>query len=109
MRSLQDRIRSSIRLLPSLMGMFAVVYFGYHAIQGHNGILAVLSLEQQVERTQAELAKATALQERLRHHVTLLTPNSIDRDMLEEQARLMLNLAHPDDLVIPRSDGAWTN
>ena len=88
------------------MGMFAVVYFGYHAIQGENGILAVMSLEQRIEQAEADLAKVIAEEQRLQNHVMLLNPPSIDRDMLDEQARRMLNLAHPDELVIMRSNHA---
>ena len=88
------------------MGMFAVVYFGYHAIQGENGILAVMSLEQRIEQAEADLTKVIAEEQRLQNHVTLLNPPSINRDMLDEQARRMLNLAHPDELVIMRSDHA---
>ncbi len=88
------------------MGMFAVVYFGYHAIKGENGIFAVMSLEQRIEQAEADLVKVIAVEQRLRNHVTLLNPPSINRDMLDEQARRMLNLAHPDELVIMRSDHA---
>ena len=88
------------------MGMFAVVYFGYHAIRGENGILAVMSLEQRIEQAETDLAKVSAAEQRLQNHVMLLNPPSINRDMLDEQARRMLNLAHPDELVIMRSGHA---
>jgi cell division protein FtsB len=34
----------------------------------------------------------------------LLRPESLDPDMLEERARVLLNLAHPNDIVIMRGD-----
>ncbi len=104
MRGFQARFRSSLRSFPSLLGMFAVVYFGYHAIHGDNGFLAILSLEEQIDRAEADLEAVLAEERRLQNHVTLLNPPGIDRDMLDEQARRMLNLAHPDELVILRSD-----
>ena len=30
----------------------------------------------------------------------MLRPDGLDRDMLDERARAVLNLAHPDDLVV---------
>ena len=106
MRGLHERFRSTFRSLPCLLGMFAVVYFGYHAIQGENGMLAIMSLEQQIERAEAERVRLSAVEQRLLNHVTLLNPPSIDRDILDEQARRTLNLAHPHELVIMRSDDA---
>jgi cell division protein FtsB len=37
---------------------------------------------------------------RLERRVALLRPESLDRDMLEERARAVLNLARPEDRVI---------
>ncbi len=36
----------------------------------------------------------------MERRVTLLSNTSLDLDMLEERARVMLNYAHPDDLII---------
>ena len=36
----------------------------------------------------------------LQHRVKLLSPGSLDPDMLEERARFMLNYGFPDDAVI---------
>lgn len=103
MRGLHERFRSSLRSLPLLMGMFAVIYFGYHAVQNQSGVLAVIALERQIEQAETDLAAVIAKEQRLKNHVTLLNPPKIDRDMLDEQARRMLNLAHPRELVIMRS------
>ena len=80
--------------------MCMVVYFGYHALQGENGVMTLLSLERSIASVQIELATAKTEEERLAHHVALLRPQSLDRDMLDEQVRLVLNLTHPDEIVI---------
>ncbi len=36
----------------------------------------------------------------MENRVRLLEPGSLDPDMLEERARLMLNYGHADDIVI---------
>ncbi|MBT5433051.1 MAG: septum formation initiator family protein [Rhodospirillaceae bacterium] len=90
--------------MPVLIGMCAVVYFGYHAIQGEHGVMTLLSLERRIAQAEIEYASAKVEEERLTHHVALLRPQSLDRDMLDEQVRLILNLAHPDDFVVLRDD-----
>jgi cell division protein FtsB len=102
MRYLRDLFRSSRRSIPTLLGVCAVVYFGYHAIQGERGVMTLLSLERQIAQAEIDLQAAQAEEALLERHVALLRPQSLDRDMLDEQVRLVLNLAHPDDLVILR-------
>ncbi len=77
-----------------------VTYLGYHAIQGNRGVIAWLQLGQQIEQAEAALAVSRAEEVRLAHRVALLRPDSLDSDLLDERARAVLNLAHPDDLVI---------
>ena len=77
-----------------------VTYLGYHAIQGNRGVIAWLQLGQQIEQAEAALAVSRAEEARLAHRVALLRPDSLDTDLLDERARAVLSLAHPDDLVI---------
>jgi cell division protein FtsB len=49
---------------------------------------------------EAKLAVTTAQEDALERLVSLMRPASLDRDMLEEQVRLVLNYTHPDDVVI---------
>ncbi len=78
----------------------AVSYFGYHAIQGDRGLLTWLQLSYQVDKARATLAVSRAAEAKLAHRVTLLRSESLDPDMLDERARAVLNLVHPDDLVV---------
>jgi cell division protein FtsB len=80
--------------------MCAVVYFGYHAIQGDRGLLTMIKLENRIAAVKAELATTKAQEDALERRVSLMRPASLDRDMLEEQVRLVLNYTHPDDVVI---------
>ena len=93
----RDMLRSPRRLLPMLAGACAVAYFGYHALLAGKD---VASLERRIEQAKAELAAAREEEERLMQRVALLRPQGLDLDMLDEQARFMLNLAHRDDVVI---------
>ena len=80
-----------------------MAYFGYHAVQGDRGLIAWWNLRFEIEQTNAELARVTAEKQALENRVALLRPQSLDRDMLEERARLMLGVVRADDLVIPES------
>lgn len=80
-------------------------YFGYHAVQGERGLIAWLRIVQQIERTHATLDETRAEREALERRVTLLRPESLDPDLLEERARIMLNLARPDEVIILDAGG----
>jgi cell division protein FtsB len=69
-------------------------------VQGDRGIVAWMQLNQQIRVADAELAKTGAERQQIAQRVALLSNTSLDLDMLEERARVMLNFAHPDDLVI---------
>jgi cell division protein FtsB len=80
--------------------MCAVVYFGYHAIQGDRGLLTMIKLDNRIASVKADLAESRTEEAALERRVSLMRPASLDRDMLEEQVRQVLNYTHPDDVVI---------
>lgn len=92
------------QVLGPLMGAALIAYFGYHAVQGDRGLLAWWSLRYEIEKADYELAQVTAEKKILEHRVSLLRPESLDRDMLEERARAMLGVVHPNDLIVPSPD-----
>lgn len=87
-------------LAAQLVGACIAGYFIYHAVQGDRGILAWLRVNQQLEEAQQDLVATTAQREGLEQRVALLSNSSLDLDMLEERARVMLNFSHPDDVVV---------
>src|SRR5262249_49303909 len=78
-----------------------VAYFGYHAVQGDRGLVAWWKLRYELEQVQAEHQDTSAQRDALEHRVSLLRPESLDPDMLEERARIMLGFVHPDDRIVP--------
>ncbi len=81
--------------------IFTIVgYFIYHSVQGDRGILALLQLQTQLVRTENHLAQVLKQRQELEEKVALLRPANIDRDLLDQQVRLVLGYAHPDDIVI---------
>jgi len=83
-----------------IIGICAVVYFAFHAIRGERGVIALRQLSHRVELARLEYAKVKSQRMELEHRVSLLHPDSLDPDMLDERARIMLNYGLEDDIVI---------
>ena len=83
-----------------VLGICAIGYFAYHAFHGDRGLSAWRLLHQQVEEARQVYAGIHARREVLANRVKLLNPASLDPDMLEERARIMLNYGFPDDVMI---------
>ena len=75
-------------------------YFGYYLIYGNHGIVNLVRVQHQIAVKQAELDRVRAQRQSLEHRVSLLRPESVDPDMLEEQARARLGLTDRDEVVI---------
>ncbi|MSO72220.1 MAG: septum formation initiator family protein [Rhodospirillaceae bacterium] len=78
-----------------------MAYFAYHAVQGDRGLIAWWNLRYEIEKTNFEFNEVTAEKQSLEHRVSLLRPDTLDRDMLEERARLMLGAVAPGDVIVP--------
>ena len=77
-----------------------LVYFTYHLLNGDRGLLSWWKLQKRVSKAETTVHVISNQKIRLENHVKLLNPSSLDPDMLEERARLMLNFGHPDDVII---------
>jgi cell division protein FtsB len=97
LREVRRRLRHVI--VPTI-GAFAVGYFLVHTIEGDRGILAMMSIRQQIQRAEATLGVTGAERRKLEGNVALLRHNGLDRDMLDEQARRVLGLVGDKEIVI---------
>lgn len=79
---------------------FLMVYFTYYALGGSRGLWEMLKLRSQVEAAQMELDAVRADRLAMEDRIRGLYTKSLDKDLLEEQARLQLGYAHPDEIVI---------
>ncbi len=93
------RLRAS-QIGLTVSGALVLAYFSYHMIQGNHGVIALLDLQSKVAAAETIRAKNNAEHSRLAQQVALLRPDNLDPDMLEERARIILNYAHPDEIVI---------
>jgi cell division protein FtsB len=86
-----------------VLGVSLMCYFGYHLVQGERGLLAWLRLTQEIKAAQTKLGQLDGERARLDRRASLLRPEHLDRDMLDEQARATLNLVGPNEIVILRN------
>ncbi|MEO0620479.1 MAG: septum formation initiator family protein [Pseudomonadota bacterium] len=84
------------------LGMCFIVlgYFGFHAVEGRHGLESRAVLLERAATLKARLAGLEVDRLRLSRDVDLLRSDRIDPDMLAEQARRVLVMTHPDDVVV---------
>jgi cell division protein FtsB len=92
--------RRARHVLVPMLGALLLAYFGYHAFEGDRGLLAYLRLTQELKK--AEISRDLIQADRMviERRVALLRPDGVDPDMLDERARIMLNLGRRDELTI---------
>ncbi len=83
-----------------VIGFCVVGYFAYHSIEGDRGLVAWLRLQEQIRTASSELDGLRAERTALERRVSLLRPESLDRDLLEERVRIVLNFARPEEIVV---------
>jgi len=91
--------KSGILIVPAITIAF-LFYFGFHAWHGQYGINVKYQLEGRLAVLQAELDTLRGQRLAMERRAQLLKDGSIERDMLDQQARYMLDLARPDEVVI---------
>lgn len=85
--------------LPALAIIF-MAFFGYYAVLGPNGVLAMPEYQREIDVKKAELARLDKQRAEMKNRVTLLDPKRANPDMVEEQVTKDLNVAHPDDVIV---------
>jgi cell division protein FtsB len=96
----QHKQRNTGRLIvPAITAVF-LAYFGFHAYHGEFGIYSKYGFEVRTAELQAELDAVKAERIDLERRVQLLHDGTLEKDMLDEQARKALNLSHPDEITI---------
>ena len=86
--------------LVTLIGIGLCCYFSYHLIQGQRSAVRFLSLDQTISRMQEESIILKDKRELLEQQVAMLRPNSINKDLLEERARLVLGFRKAGEMDV---------
>ena len=96
--------RLSQKAIAPFLALSIIGYFIYHSIQGDRGILAWVQLQERLGQAIYQLNDTIKERRALEEIVQDLRPESINRDLLDQQVRLQLGYTHPDEIVILRLD-----
>jgi cell division protein FtsB len=75
-------------------------YFMHAAQTGDRGLVAKAEAKARTEAIAVKIAEARAERQAWERRVSQLSGPEIDRDLLDERQRAMLNTVHPNDVVI---------
>ena len=90
------------RAIVPLLGIVLIVYMSYHAFIGERGLFTHWRLQGEARELTAKLEVLTAERAVLENRIALLSSDNLDRDMLNERARAVLNYADPNEITIMR-------
>jgi cell division protein FtsB len=87
--------------LPAI-ALIAMGFFGYYAVLGPNGVLALREFKDQVKVKTAEYELLSKHRAEIKNRVGLLDPKKgADPDMVDELVRKQLNVARQDEVIVP--------
>ncbi|MDR7032624.1 septum formation initiator family protein [Mesorhizobium sp. BE184] len=98
----QHKQTNTGRLIIPTISAVVLAYFGFHAYHGEFGIYSKYRLQAQTQDLQAQFDAIKGRRTELERRVQLLHDGTLEKDMLDEQARRALNLSHADEVVIMR-------
>ena len=95
------RTRPAIGMLMFVMFMIMLgLYFTFAAVQGDYGVFRRAEVAGEARELQIELAALTAEVAQLENLTRRLSDDYLDLDLLDQQARDVLGLIRPDEIVI---------
>ena len=86
-------------LVPIIFAMM-FGYFGYHLVNGDRGLLAMAHLQRETMIADQNLAEAETTRKIWERRVAALSNQSLDPDMLDERARILLNFSRKEDIIV---------
>jgi cell division protein FtsB len=94
-----NSLNNSKKIILNALLSLLLIYFVFHSIYGNRGVIAYFTLNQRLEKAHSDLESLRAQRIELEHRVKLLRPESLDRDMLDQEARRVLGVASPKEQV----------
>jgi cell division protein FtsB len=88
------------QMLATLLSFGLFIYFGFHLMHGDMGYFALRGIDQKLAETQEKHDHLLAERLAIENRVKLLRPGSLDLDMLDERARVVLGFIGPAERVI---------
>jgi cell division protein FtsB len=75
-------------------------YFVWHAVNGDRGLKTQDEYHAKMDRLTGELSDLRAERASWERRIAMIRAEALDKDLLEEQARVMLGRVHKNELVI---------
>lgn len=97
LRAFKNRLRA---MVPPLIFLGITWYFGWNAVHGTRGLEAQRVQISKLAQARAAFTSIDAERNLWETRTATLAGQSVARDMLDDEARLVLNLADPADLVV---------
>lgn len=97
--SVRNSKKKSYNLYVTIFFVALIFYFSYHAINGKRGIIAFFQLTQAITAKQNKLDSLKLERVTIERKVSLMRSESLDPDLLDEQARKILGYAGPNEKV----------
>ena len=94
---LQNKFKNSLWLIVVFL---VFIYFSFYTVNGERGLLRYMYLSKEIKYAPQVAEQYNAEKRELEQKVRLLSSNSLDLDLLEERARIVLNFAADDEFVI---------
>lgn len=102
MRKTQSTFANVLRRAAMPAAVFVVLaFFGAYAVLGPNGVLAYGDYKRQLAKRERDYELLDRKRLVLRNRVALLDPDHANPDMVDEMVRKELNVAHPDEMIVP--------
>ena len=94
---LQNKFKNSLWLIVVFL---VFIYFSFYTVNGERGLLRYMYLSKEIKYARQVAEQYNAENRELEQKVRLLSSNSLDLDLLEERARIVLNFTADDEFVI---------
>lgn len=105
MRVSQQKQSFSIsQTLATTLSFGLFIYFAYPLLHGDNGYFALRGLQQKLVDSEANYNKTQSERLALENKVKMLRPQSIELDLLDERARVVLGFMKPTEKAIIDKD-----
>jgi cell division protein FtsB len=89
-----------IRYAQPMLCVLVLFYLGFHTVSGDRSLFALYKERRQLESLHQQLSETIEKRQHLEKRVMILSSQSLDLDLLDEQARSVLGMAGKGEVVI---------
>ncbi len=98
---LSQSAKSNLKaIFSNLIWICIAGYFVYHIVIGGRGVISWTILNHEADQLESELDKLKVENEFLENKIKGMRSDSLDLDLLEEQAERIIGFCHAEDTVV---------